>query len=170
MDNKDVDIIRRLIARGCDIEAIDDEGNSLMHVLFEWRSHQLPCFEELVALIFVSKMVSIPTKGGTLILLLAIRARQPAHIIRKLIPDDLSLWNAKEGRKFTPLHEVVVPRIFPRAGPGPSPQALEADEIYMMQTLEILLEVKGVDINVKNQQGNTRRCIPFPTKLPHMLT
>jgi hypothetical protein len=115
-------------------------------------------------------MVSIPRKDGTLILPLAIRARHPAHIIRKLIPDDMSLWNAKDDRRFTPLHEVVVPRTIPTAGPGPSPQALDADEVYMMQTLEILLEVKGLDINVKNQQGNTRAFILYPTKLPHILT
>lgn len=154
--SQDLETLRRLIAAGCDIEATDDEGTSLMHVLFERRSHEFPCYEELVDLLFVEKMVSTPRKDGILILPLAIRARHPADIIRRLIPSDLSLWNGKDDRKFTALHELVCPRPFIVPGArAPTVQSCSNDDFYMTQILDVLLEVEGVDINVKDQQGST---------------
>ncbi|PMD20064.1 ankyrin [Hyaloscypha hepaticicola] len=46
--NKDLDICQRFIASGCDIEVVDNEGVSLMHVLFEDQSHRLPNYEDLM--------------------------------------------------------------------------------------------------------------------------
>ena len=59
---------------------------SLTHVPFENQSHLWAYYEDLVYLLFVDRMASIPRKDGTLALNWAIRARDPAHIVRKLIP------------------------------------------------------------------------------------
>jgi ankyrin repeat protein len=126
-----------------------------MHILFDQHSHQLSCFEELVALLFVERMVKVPRKDGTLVLPLAIEARHPAHIIRKLIPDDLSLWNAEGDRKFTPLHTVVIPRTHSLGSLAFRSQGSGQDDLYMIQSLEIILEVQGININAKDQEGNT---------------
>jgi ankyrin repeat protein len=147
--------VRRFIAAGCDIEAVDDEGASLMHILFDQRSNHSSCFDELVDLLFVEKMVKVPRKDGTLVLRLAIEARHPAHIIRKLIPDDLSIWDAKEDRRFTTLHAVVIPRASTSGTLVYRSQGTKQDDQYMIQTLEILLETQGININAKDQEGNT---------------
>ena len=97
--NKDLDLCRRVIAASSNIDVVDNEGMSLIHVMFEEQSHRLPCFEYLVYLLFVDRMVSIPRKNWTLALHWAIRARDPAHIVRNLIAKDLSVWNAKDDRK-----------------------------------------------------------------------
>jgi ankyrin repeat protein len=93
------------------------------------QSHRLPNYEDLVYLLFINRMVSIPRKDGTLALHWAIRARHPAHIVRKLIPKDLSVWNAKVDRKFTALHEAVVPRTLAAAKSIPNPQVPDNDEL-----------------------------------------
>lgn len=50
---------------------------------------------------------------------------------------------------------MVVPKTLAAANPIPNPQISDNDELYMIEILDILIQAKWVNVNVKNGQGNT---------------
>ncbi|KAG4441778.1 hypothetical protein IFR05_002769 [Cadophora sp. M221] len=118
LDQRDIELLKRLVSAGCNLKAVDKLGNSLLHAVLRRRSiNTVP--EEIIRLLNEDEsMKNLPDKTGELPLQLAVRGRAGTEIIRMLIPKDTSLWNSKELRVFSVLHSAVYPD---RAIPAPPP-------------------------------------------------
>ncbi|KAL5318159.1 hypothetical protein ACEPPN_013218 [Leptodophora sp. 'Broadleaf-Isolate-01'] len=137
LDDRDVELLKRLVAAGCSLKAVDKLGNSLLHAVLRRRYiNVVP--EEIIRLLNEGEdMKNLPDKTGELPLQLAVRGRAATEIIRMLIPKDTSLWNSKELRVFSVLHSAVYPdRAIPvpppmrRPGQGPGPPPAASTDPY----------------------------------------
>lgn len=185
LSNKDLAIARTLIDGGCATASIDQDGNSLLHILLSRKSlENFLELEEFVELVDgFGDLTRIPNTKGELPLQLAVRGRASSSVLRKLIPNDLSQWNSSDSRITSALHDTVVPfgrgnfapppppparrgppRIVPppplpppQTGMPPPPPApyLYPDDAHIVRILKVLLEVEGVNVDVIDETGDT---------------
>jgi ankyrin repeat protein len=107
-------------------------------------------------------MVSCESKDGDLPVQLAIRNYQPPATIKLPLPDDISTWNSTKIRRKGLLHEVVdlvhLPHP-PRQGtlglPFTSPKQEINQESHALRTLDLLLTIDGINVNVMDEIGST---------------
>lgn len=162
LNTNDLETARMLVGKGCDLEAVDNDGFSLLHALFSWPSYDVvTCFDELLNFVLgTGSMKFHMSKDGTLPLQMAIRSRQQPDIIRSLFPKNTSLWNFGDRRQVSRLHDAVTVR-FPQmtsiynAGPQPRRTRPPAAIIGDLASLDILLAADSIDVNVRDEQGHT---------------
>lgn len=175
-NQEDLEIIQGLIRRGCSLETVDNQGNSLLHVFFMHHgklggppppppppppgsasrrmNKPAPATVKLHSILEIiigdGRMKSRPNKNGCLPLQAALENRLPSDLIRMAIPNDLSAWNGEDiFCPTSPLHQAVIPLVMgPRRMPG-----LDAD--HMLRMMDVLLEVKGISIDVLDKKGLT---------------
>ncbi|KUJ10376.1 ankyrin [Mollisia scopiformis] len=177
IEDEDVALIRSLILRGCNPQHVDEQGHTLLHALLN-RPHIFFALNlgNVIDLIDVERhMKNCTDKKGVLPLQMAVRGRAQDMVIRKLIPDDILLWNPPDYHGSSVLHALVMPgltenppppptqpSVLPRKrvpGPPPPPPFISngslADDTHILRILTILLDFDRVNVNIKNERGDT---------------
>jgi ankyrin repeat protein len=175
---QDLDVIRTLILHGCDLQHVDDQGRTLLHALLDRPYlYFIPNLKEVIDLIDdQGRMRTRMDKKGSLPLHFAVRARASDDIIRTLIPDDISLLYPEVPRGLNVLHIAVMPGVTPGGPPPPGPppttmprkrfpqppqqqpfirDGSNSDDAHVVRILSILLECDGVNVDVRDERGNT---------------
>jgi ankyrin len=134
----------------------------------------MTCFRELSDFIIgTGTMKSCISNDGTLPLQMAIRSRQPSSIIKILLPPDLALWNSVDRRYHSVLHDLFDPRSIERnrrpfydASSRPvAPLPTFTSEA--LATLDVLLSTDGINVDVKDPNGNTPLLTMFSNDLQY---
>lgn len=156
---KDFDLLKSFIELGCKVDAIDQAGNTMLHILVAdyfptgyYQGREVDDFDydhiyNMIRYMFeIYDMRPVVRDDGLLPLQIAVRRRLPSRVIKTVIPEEPSCWNCVGPSDRSSLHEVVEPgsgfhRFF--------------DDDASLRILEVLLSEPDVEVNVVDSKGRT---------------
>lgn len=166
---QDLELIKTLMLcfKG-DLQHVDEQGHTLLHALLD-RPYLFAMrnLREAIELIDGQGQMRIRmNKTGLLPLHFAVRARASTDVIRTLIPYEGSLLYPENPGGLNVLHIAVMPGLTPDppppppgSPPPPPPPSIGMgryiDNGHVVRMLNILLESNGVNVDVRDERGNT---------------
>lgn len=146
---EDFELFQLLVECGCNVETVDNDGSSLLHIFLSRDLSGDTYTQEIMLLILGDgKMKHVPRNDGLLPLNCAVRRRQATGCIRLAIPNNLSLYYSSGATKFPAAK-------FPVLHDAVTPNSHSADDSHMYRILDLLLKVKGINLDMLNGFGDT---------------